>query len=586
MAGNIPSIPFTSRDLAALEQDVADYLPRYLPEITDVSQANPGRRLVRLIEGIVDTLHLSLDVAHIESLWGVTQQRRNLIEQAKAIGWFFPGVSTARATLRFTTSVVLPVGPGALTIPRFTVCQTSTTPARTFITIESGSIPEGGSTVSVAAVEGERVVQEVVTNSASGQPNQRYVLPANRVPFEFVQIEVEGNEWTRQPHSLLASTFVDWHFVCRILETNLLRTVVQFGNNEFGAAPPAGSRILATYIKCSGPDGNVAAGTINKVVGPIATPFPGITLSVTNDEAAAGGSDGPTTDEIRAKAPFEQQTRDVYVTAEDFRAGAESVPGVYTAKVVDILGSTATVIVLPNGGGIAPQILLDEVQTKLEDGALIGAVLETESVGLAEVLVTVDVQLLRTDISRQEMRERVIAAIFAATDYRLQEIGRGFRVSDISTIVKTLNNGTTVDFVLVKRLTRIPRPVKTDPSVPDMQGDIRVGSAAGYADYVIQPDTNDPTNKQFFVTRSGQQIVDQNGNLFGSVGVEFVSQDGAVAFTFGTTSDVFLSPNRVTFSTSKYLGNLQLAREEIMAVSRLSQLEVNVFYPGELDAFA
>jgi hypothetical protein len=200
---------------------------------------------------------------------------------------------------------------------------------------------------------------------------------------------------------------------------------------------------------------------------------------------------------------------------------------------------------------------------------------------MAEVLVTADVTLLRTDISKQEAREDIQGVIVNAVDYTNQAIGRGFRISDLGSIIDAVGNGTLVDFVDITRLTRIPRPVYTGTGIiPQIQGQIQIGTAAPYASFKIVGKVGDITK---FVIDQVDPVVSSVGE--GTVGTEFTSPDQALKFTLGKPGETMTTVQTVTFSTSKYKGNLRIANAEIMALSNLNQLAINIFYPGESDPF-
>lgn len=557
-------LSYSNKDYTTLTADFERYLSEFLPEITDTSQSNPGRLLVQEIIAVVDNLHYAQDINFLESLWGLAQQVKNLISQAQGIPWVYPGPSAASTDLLFTQTGVI------TQIPRYLVCTTAETPPRKFVTIDSAQIVGGQATV--AAVEGERVVEEVLTESASGALNQEYRLAQTFAPYQFVEIAVGGTPWLRQPFTLFDSSPTDQHFICRPEDDDPDITVIRFGNNEFGAAPPAGARITATYIRSSGEAGNTPANSITKIVGPVSGSF-----TVNNPEGAGGGSNGPDADTIREQAPFVASTAQRAVNDDDFLAIAVNVAGVFDAAIASIIGSQYALYIVPDGGGRASNTLIDTVRNTLQDLTLIGALVDVQPTENAELLIAADVYTRTTDIPRATVRQKVIDEILGALDYREIEIGRAFTISQLSKLILDIDRGSLVQAVNFTQLTRVPRVVQSDPDAPSIQGDVIVNPDAGYNDWtLVQLDAT-----TFAVNRDGQVVGSP-----GTVGVEYTSAGGEVTFTLGTPTSVLPSSSTWSFSTSKYNGNIKIGTGEVPVITDLNQIAIQIFYPGEGTPFA
>ena len=93
-------------------------------------------------------------------------------------------------------------------------------------------------------------------------------------------------------------------------------------NNLNMGETPANTILTIKYRVGGGPDSNAQVGELTNVTNAPA----GVTISVTNDEAAVGGTDGQTVDEIRtnANAFFGSQLR--CVTREDYQARILNLP--------------------------------------------------------------------------------------------------------------------------------------------------------------------------------------------------------------------------------------------------------------------
>ena len=105
------------------------------------------------------------------------------------------------------------------------------------------------------------------------------------------------------------------------------RTIVQFGNGAAGARLPSGSdNVRAVYRKGGGRGGNLDADRLSMLM----TRPLGVT-GVTNPEAATGGVDRQSRDDVRANAPLTMLTLDRIVSLRDYEDFARAFAGVAKA---------------------------------------------------------------------------------------------------------------------------------------------------------------------------------------------------------------------------------------------------------------
>lgn len=105
---------------------------------------------------------------------------------------------------------------------------------------------------------------------------------------------------------------------------------LRFGDNQFGAAPVAGERLLARYRLGGGPGGNVGAEAISALVSDDAALMLGI-HSLRNPLPATGGAEPESLDAIRLNAPEAFRTQERAVTTDDYARAAERHPDVQRA---------------------------------------------------------------------------------------------------------------------------------------------------------------------------------------------------------------------------------------------------------------
>lgn len=558
-------LSYTRRDLMSMHDDVDLYIKQFIPRINDTSQANTGRLFLTIIEALIDNLNFSVDQQHLEAKLMDARQRKNIIKLAYLIGYLPKPASAASVDLTFTLlSGVAPSG--GYPIPVYTREQTAVSPLVEFITAESGSVPEGETSVSIPAVQGIRIVDEVLTNAASGKPNQIYTLASPRTPHEYIEVRVDG---------VLLDVSTDFAeanadeitYILRFDENDYTSTI--FGDGEFGKAPPPGAEILTTYIQTVGATGNVAVDTIKRIVGSLASD-----VGVTNHEAAAGGAPSETDASIKRNAPASYRSYFRAVTRDDYEAQANAVSGVFTSYAQWSEGARTDIYIMPEGGGVASSLLVSQAQARLDERKVEGAIPIVHALDPADIYIVVNIVAFNSKVQKTTIKQKVRTATVDALDFRKIKPGRGFTLSDLSGLYENMDNGKLVDYADFRVLTRIPRVTKSNPSSPDFYGRIKITDLVAYDQYLVTA----VTSTQFSVSINGHPQ-----SVLGDVAVDYETDRGEVTFTLGETGDTFTIGDTWRFDTSKYRDNLVIGDNEFMRLIKDTDLVVAVFYPGEYD---
>jgi Baseplate J-like protein len=217
-------------------------------------------------------------------------------------------------------------GIGAFTEPYFWIrCR-----------LTGGVYPSGAAPVVVQFQENTvsatslRTVQGEPVGQSSGLPSQQFALANAPVDPSSIQVTVTTGEeapvsWTAQ-EDLFASSATATDYA---LDANA--GTLQFGDGVHGAIPAASSDIDATYRYGGGLRGNVAAGAVSALLGPVL----GVS-AVTNARPAAGGQDAQSVADLQAEAPVMLRSQQRAVTAADFQAEALRVGGVARVAVVPL----------------------------------------------------------------------------------------------------------------------------------------------------------------------------------------------------------------------------------------------------------
>lgn len=133
--------------------------------------------------------------------------------------------------------------------------------------------------------------------------------------------------------------------------------LIRFGDGTQGMIPPAGSRIVATYLTGGGLVGNMQPDTITQLRS--AVPF---VASVTNPIATIGGADGEPIAAIRDRGPQHLRHRDRAITVSDIEwIARDASPEVARARCLAITGPAGhaqrgwiTVIIVPQSNAERP----------------------------------------------------------------------------------------------------------------------------------------------------------------------------------------------------------------------------------------
>jgi len=579
-------LSYTRRDLDLIDAEVEEFIKVFIPTIRNTGRANVGRLFLRILEALVDKLNYSQDMRFRQSVLRTVTELQSAIDIAELVRYKPEATSTAGADLTATT-LTGPAPAGGIPIPQYSVFLTGTAPIKQFVALEASLIPEGASSFyPLPVIQGIRVVDQTIKASADGDPDEVIRFPVARTPHIYIEIKVDGVQYS-QRSDLKDSEFNDRHYYLTEDEDDF--TSAHFGDGTYGAKLTPGAVVTATYIQSLGEDGNTPAGKISKVQGSLSA-----LIAVTNEEAATGGSNGDIVEDIVRKAPKiasaarGEELEGTFFRAShprDFEALAELVSGVFQALSSTGDGAAITVYIMPDGGGIAPSALLTETSEFLETRKIHGARVNVLPLQSAHILLQMNVLLLTDKVNKSIARKRIFETIAAfklngdvnqdgALYFRNLKIGRGFALSDVSALLENIDDGDLIDFVDYIKFTRYPTPVAGNGSTTvEFNGEIVPNNDAGYADWTVSY----LTGTTFAVFKNG--VKDSEG----TVGVRHTTNDGSLTFTLGATTDTLVAADTWTFSSSAYRNNMKLSKFEFMELVRDSDLDITVYYPGELE---
>jgi predicted phage baseplate assembly protein len=277
------------------------------------------------------------------------------------------------------------------------------------------------------------------------------LLPRDPDAQDNLRVEVDAGGgfqvWAKRG-TLLYSHSDDPHLSVQIDDNDEAEII--FGDGTYGRIPPAGSTIRATYLIGGGHEGNVGPNTITVVKSGVNVP-----VTVTNPQAASGGADREPIEHARVQAPQVFRSLHRAVTAADYAALAENVPGVARAVAVAAAWNYVDIYAVASGG----LELTDDLRARLlryfEDRRMVTTLISIRQPVFVSVDLSVDIGVEPT-FYRVDVYQRVEEAL--ADLFRLEalDFGQTFYLSKVFEAVEA------VDGVAFARVTRF-QGLRSDP---------------------------------------------------------------------------------------------------------------------------
>jgi len=288
--------------------------------------------------------------------------------------------------------------------------------------------------------------------------NPRQVLP------QVICLEVAGaipdDDWEPVPHLLDSDSF-DHHFA---VETdNDGRSLIRFGDNEYGAAPPDGAEITVDYRVGVGAVGNVGADALVHLVNLGAgDDWPDVS-AVRNPLPAWGGVAPEPIDQVKQLAPAAFHAEQLRaVTEEDYALAAEKHPEV--AKAVATFrwtGSWHTVFITvdPVGRTDLPTELQRRGRAWVTRFTQAGYDLEIDPPTFVPLEIEVDICVDRTHF-RAHVQEAVLTALsngqrgFFHPDNLT--FGQSLYLSQLYAAIEAVEGVDSAEIKVFKRFSKLP----------------------------------------------------------------------------------------------------------------------------------
>lgn len=169
----------------------------------------------------------------------------------------------------------------------------------------------------LSLVQGQTITDSFVAPATTAL---NFAVKLSRAPVidQSVSVLVNHQAWV-QVLSMAAAASTDGTFVVKTFTTG--ETVVQFGDNVFGAAIPTEALIEVTYRTGGGRAGNVPVNSVStSITGLIQSTSSPVTINISNQTSSGqGGRDAETLEEARINIPYFVRTNDRAVTLDDYQ---------------------------------------------------------------------------------------------------------------------------------------------------------------------------------------------------------------------------------------------------------------------------
>jgi hypothetical protein len=431
-----PVVDYMARDYESLLQALHDAVPAKLPEWQDfTNNADFGNVLLQLFAHVGDIISYYQDRVANESFLGTARTRRSVIEHLRLIGYRLgtavPAAASLTVTVPAAVNAVVTINAG----DAFATKSRKDQPSVRFeyvgeaaLTIDFSTIaadPATGRKIYAGVpVEEGRLIKAEVIGVSDGSPDQHFVLARSPAILRPIGADQQASRditllsrlgdtvdaWTLQ-ETLAFSRAGQKDFVVEIDDAD--RATIIFGDGNFGAIPPSGAQLLATYRVGGGTVGNVAARTIQTIVG--APQLALLGAQVTNPAAATGGADRESVDHAVRHAPAVFRSLKRAVTGGDYEALTRSFKGVAKVRARPTGWNTVTLFVAPEGGGKVSDVLEVGLRTFFEDKRMVSQIIEIADVDYVPIFVTIEIGVasyyVRSDV--QANVEQAAAGLLA-----------------------------------------------------------------------------------------------------------------------------------------------------------------------------
>lgn len=547
-----PWVRYIDRSYEQMKASVLSLFGVKVPEMTDHTESNMYVRMIDIFAGMHEQLGYYVDNQGREAFSSSARLYDSMIKHARAADYKVKG--NVPFTVMLTFSIDVPA-PSDIVIPSGTICRVPGT-VIDYITTQSTTIFTGDTTALPVAASQHTVYSGVLVGTAIGNADMEIVFD-EKIAHDSLQISINGTPWTSVDTLGYSVLPTDTHYVQNVNEQG--KVIAQFGNGTFGAIPPTGGIITASYNTTLGASGAANENTITEVVSTVALPVGVAELFVNNPYRATGGADVENIQSLKTNIPAAVRTLDRAVTPKDLKDVALMVPGVANAGATYSCSEGAQIYIVPEGGGIATPLLLANAKTFIDKRIIFTIDTVVRSAGEIRQILVIDVNVLPGHYNAI-VKTAVENALEVFGRYDYQTIGGSVYISDIYQVIEATEG---VKNSVIRDWKAVPYALPISVGAPELV-------------WTATPENGSTSTMEWmilFTTSSTFQLFRQ-GQLLGvfSVGTPV----SLPQITFTITAGGYSSGNTYRFYT--YPANPQVLQitEPSLPTILLSDITVNV----------
>jgi hypothetical protein len=387
----MPLVNFTNLDFDQIKTTLRDYL-KSNSNFTDYDFE--GSNLSTILDVLAYNTYITSYNANMvanEVFIDTATLRENVVSLARNIGYVPRSKKAARATVSFfiDTTNITPT-PASLTLKKGPVASTLGNfgnQSYTFSILEDVTVPVVNNIATFTDLEiYEGVLLNINFSYSSRNPNQKYILPNSGIDTQLISVFVSSSKYNLQDSLFNVDKNSEVYFLQEIEDE---RYELIFGDGIFGKALQEGDNIEVSYIATNGDSANGInqfsfSGRI--VYTRNSTEYlvtSGISL-LTTGLVSSGGENIESVDSIKKYAPRIYASQNRALTANDYEilipskiypetesisvfGGEELIPPQYGKVFISIK---------PRNGDFLPNLLKENIKTKLKKYAVAGIVPE------------------------------------------------------------------------------------------------------------------------------------------------------------------------------------------------------------------
>lgn len=452
-----PWVGYLDRGYRTIKTALVNRVKTLLPEMTDYSQSNIFMIILDYMAALTELLNYYVDVSARELYVYTAQHISSMIQLSRLIDYRIK--ARIPSTVRVTVQLLDQEGNPAEATQDIIFKGDN-------ILLGSNGVPfrqmgdvmmRKGSNLVVLDLE-----QSVKSATNPDEYTNLGLIPEGKnptlpLPSNYADgsgtIYIDGEQWDLV-ETLGFSSPYDQVFVVEYVSEGLF--VAKFGGGIRGAIPRAGAEAKLSYNITQGINGNLDSGTITDFKGtPNVEPSGALTnytLNITNPNAATGGSDRETIEDMREHLGCSLRTLDRAVTFKDFIDIAKLCPGVDKVGADFSCETGISYYITPDKGGEANELLLRELEDYVDMRKVLGVPVQAFPAGETQIYLSLTVWG-KYGKRAQDIQLLVETALVNEYSYNNSDINRPIYTSDIIALVDNLD---AVDHLTLDELYLLP----------------------------------------------------------------------------------------------------------------------------------